>query len=89
MGERRALSARGIWSRSASAHQLSLALGVPANRISDIVRERRSVTADTALRHGKYFGSTPQFWLNLQMAYDLSRAEAETDLSEVSRRRAG
>jgi antitoxin HigA-1 len=48
----------------------------------------RSSFVDTALRHGKYFGSTPQFWLNLQMAYDLSRAEAETDLSEVSRRRA-
>jgi addiction module HigA family antidote len=72
-----------------SAHQLADALGVPANRISDIVRERRAVTADTALRLAKHFGSTPQFWLNLQMAHDLSRAEAETDLSGVARLRAG
>jgi addiction module HigA family antidote len=72
-----------------SAHQLADALGVPANRISDIVRERRAVTADTALRLAKHFGSTPQFWLNLQMAHDLSKAEAETDLSGVARLRAG
>ena len=72
-----------------SAHHLADALGVPANRISDIVRERRAVTADTALRLAKHFGSTPQFWLNLQMAHDLSKAEAETDLSGVARLRAG
>jgi len=72
-----------------SAHQLADALGVPANRISDIVRERRAVTADTALRLAKHFGSTPQFWLNLQMAHDLSRAEAEIDLSGVARLRTG
>ena len=72
-----------------SAHQLADALGVPANRISDIVRERRAVTADTALRLAKHFGSTPQFWLNLQMAHDLSRAEAEIDLSGVARLKAG
>jgi addiction module HigA family antidote len=72
-----------------SAHQLADALGVPANRISDIVRERRAVTADTALRLAKHFGSTPQFWLNLQMAHDLSKAEAETDLSGVARLKAG
>jgi addiction module HigA family antidote len=71
-----------------SAHQLAEALGVPANRISEIVRERRSVTAETALRLAKYFGSTPQFWLNLQTAHDLSKAEAEIDLSGVPRRRA-
>jgi len=72
-----------------SAHQLADALGVPANRISDIVRERRAVTADTALRLAKHFGSTPQFWLNLQMAHDLSRAEADIDLSGVARLKAG
>lgn len=71
-----------------SAHQLAHAIRVPANRISDIVRERRSVTADTALRLAKHFGSTAQFWLNLQMAYDLSKAEAEIDLSSVTRRKA-
>jgi addiction module HigA family antidote len=72
-----------------SAHQLADALGVPANRISDIVRERRAVTADTALRLAKHFGSTPQFWLNLQMAHDLSKAEADIDLSGVTRLKAG
>jgi antitoxin HigA-1 len=70
-----------------SAHQLAAAIGVPANRISDIVRERRSVTADTALRLAKHFGSTAQFWLNLQMAHDLSKAEAEIDLSTVPKLR--
>ena len=64
-----------------SAHQLAEAIGVPANRISDIVRERRSVTADTALRLADQFGTTPQFWLNLQMAHDLSKAEAVRDAS--------
>jgi antitoxin HigA-1 len=43
--------------------------------VNDIVRERRGITADTALRLARYFGSTPEFWLNLQTAYDLRRAE--------------
>lgn len=60
-----------------SANALSLELHVPAPRINDIVRERRAVTPDTALRLGRYFGMSPQFWLNLQSAYDLKRAEAE------------
>lgn len=72
-----------------SAHQLADAIGVPPNRISDIARERRSVSADTALRLGKYFGTTPQFWLNLQMAYDLSKAEAEIDLGAIQCARRG
>ena len=59
-----------------SAHQLADALDVPANRISEILRERRSVTADTALRLAAHFKTTPEFWLNLQMAHDLSKAEA-------------
>ncbi|MDP1908707.1 MAG: HigA family addiction module antitoxin [Hyphomicrobium sp.] len=59
-----------------SAHQLADALEVPANRISEILRERRSVTADTALRLAAHFKTTPEFWLNLQMAHDLSKAEA-------------
>ena len=49
-------------------------LPVPPTRIMDIVRERRAVTPDTALRLGRYFGTTPEFWLNLQMAYDLDLA---------------
>jgi addiction module HigA family antidote len=58
-----------------SANALAVALCVPAPRINDIVRERRGVSADTALRLARYFGSTPQFWLNLQVAYDLRVAE--------------
>lgn len=71
-----------------SARQLAEAIGVPANRISDIVRERRGITADTAIRLGKYFGTDPRFWTNLQAAHDLSKAEAEIDYSGVPKRAA-
>ncbi|RJF83428.1 addiction module antidote protein, HigA family [Azospirillum cavernae] len=60
-----------------SANALALALCVPAARIGEIVNERRGITADTALRLARYFGTTPEFWLNLQMAHDLSAAVAE------------
>ncbi len=59
-----------------SANALAMDLHVPAPRINDIVRERRGVTPDTALRLARYFDTTPQFWLNLQTAYDLKKAEA-------------
>jgi len=58
-----------------SANALSKALNVPAPRINDIVRERRGVSADTALRLARYFDTSPQFWLNLQAMYDLRLAE--------------
>lgn len=58
-------------------HALALALGVPSTRISDIVRERRAISADTAARLGRYFGTTAQFWLNLQIHYDLAVIEAQ------------
>lgn len=60
-----------------SSHALAMALRVPATRVNDIVRERRSITADTALRLARYLRTTPQFWMNLQAAYDLRRVEAE------------
>lgn len=60
-----------------TAHALALELKVPAPRINDIVRERRSITPDTALRLARYFGTTPQFWLNLQSSYDLKVVENE------------
>ena len=60
-----------------SAHALALALRVPATRIGEIVNERRGITADTALRLARYFGTTPEFWLNLQMAHDLSATAAD------------
>ena len=66
-----------------SARQLAGVLGVPHNRISDLVREKRSVTADTALRLAQHFGTTAQFWLNLQTSHDLSKAEATTDYSRI------
>jgi addiction module HigA family antidote len=61
-----------------SANALAKALKVPAPRVNDIVRERRGVSADTALRLARYFDTTPQYWLNLQTAYDLRLAEAES-----------
>ena len=54
-----------------SANALALALRVPAPRINDIVRERRAISADTALRLARYFGTSERFWLNLQAQYDL------------------
>jgi addiction module HigA family antidote len=60
-----------------SAHALALELKVPAPRINEIVRERRSVSPDTALRLARYFGTTAQFWLNLQTSYDLKMTERQ------------
>ena len=58
-----------------SMNRLALDLRVPVTRIAEIVRERRGITPDTALRLARYFNSTPGFWLNLQTAYDLEVAE--------------
>jgi addiction module HigA family antidote len=58
-----------------SANRLARDLRVPVTRISEILRGRRGITADTALRLARYFGSTPRFWLNLQAAHDLEVAE--------------
>ncbi|CAN7666344.1 addiction module HigA family antidote [Bosea sp. BE125] len=66
-----------------SARQLAKALGVPGNRVSELLRERRDVSADTAIRLGRYFQTDPRFWLNLQAAHDLSKAETQQDYSAV------
>ena len=58
-----------------SANALSKVLDVPVNRITGILNGQRGVSADTALRLARYFGTTPQVWLNLQQTYDLRRAE--------------
>ena len=71
-----------------SARRLADILNVPHNRISDIVREKRSVSADTALRLAQHFGTTAQFWLNLQTSHDLSKAEATTDYTHIPKRAA-
>lgn len=61
-----------------SANALAIALRVPVTRISEIVRERRGITADTALRLARYFGTTPDFWMKMQMSYDLAIAHRES-----------
>src|SRR5918996_4478298 len=58
-----------------SINRLGRDLRVPVTRMSEIVNGRRSITADTALRLARYFGTTPQFWMNLQAAYDLDVAQ--------------
>jgi len=58
-----------------SQNKLALALHVPARRINEIVLGKRGITADTALRLARYFGMSPQFWLGLQMDYELDEAE--------------
>ena len=60
-----------------SQNRLALDIGVPPRRINEIVLGKRSVTADTALRLGRYFKMSPQFWLGLQMDYDLDVNEVE------------
>lgn len=68
-----------------SAYRLAKEVSIPQSRISDIIRGKRRVTADTAVRFSKFFGTTPQFWLNIQNQYDLdelklSGAEASFSL---------
>ena len=60
-----------------SAHSLSLKLCVSASRVNALVRERRGITTDTALRLARFFNTTPQFWLNLQTSFDLKQTENE------------
>jgi addiction module HigA family antidote len=56
-----------------SAYRLAKEINIPATRISQIIKGRRRITADTALRFSRYFGTTPEFWLNLQTEYDLRK----------------
>ena len=60
-----------------SMNKLALDLRVPVTRIAEIVHQRRAITTDTALRLGRYFKTTPVFWMNLQVRYDLEVAEDE------------
>jgi antitoxin HigA-1 len=68
---------REMAARDLSANRLAINLGVPSGRITDILNARRSITADTALRLGRYFGNSPQFWLDLQSQFDIALAERE------------
>ncbi|UFZ06630.1 HigA family addiction module antitoxin [Bradyrhizobium ontarionense] len=66
-----------------SARSLAKMLDVPPNRLTEIMRGTRDVTADTALRLGRYFGTDPRFWMNLQTAYDLSKAEQTQNYKKI------
>jgi antitoxin HigA-1 len=76
---------RELVARKLSANRLALDLGVPSGRITDILNARRSITADTAVRLGRYFGNRAQFWLDLQSQYDIAVIEREHGV-EIARR---
>jgi addiction module HigA family antidote len=76
---------RELTTRKLSANRLSLDIGVPSGRITDILNGRRSITADTAVRLGRYFGNSPQFWLDLQGQYDIGVVKKEKG-AEIVRR---
>ncbi len=61
-----------------SAAELARQLRVPTNRVTEILKGRRSITGDTALRLGHFFGTSPEFWMNLQKIYDLRLAESKS-----------
>lgn len=66
-----------------SAGALAKRLGVPRTRIERLVKGETSLTADTALRLAAFFGNTPEFWLNMQRAYDLAEASKVVDVSHI------
>src|SRR5213078_1629073 len=76
---------REIAARKLSANRLSLDIGVPSGRITDILNGRRAITADTAVRLGRYFGNSAQFWLDLQSQHDIAVIERERG-KEIARR---
>ncbi len=61
-----------------SAYELANAIKAPRSRVNDIVRGRRAITTDTAMRLARYFGTSPEFWINLQARYDLDVADRTT-----------
>jgi antitoxin HigA-1 len=76
---------RELVARSLSANRLALDIGVPSGRITDILNGRRSISADTAVRLGRYFGNSPQFWIDLQGQHDIALVE-RTHGKEIARR---
>lgn len=76
---------RELVARKLSANRLSLDIGVPSGRITDILNRRRSITADTAVRLGRYFGNSAQFWLDLQSQFDIAAIERKHG-AEIARR---
>jgi antitoxin HigA-1 len=76
---------RELSARKLSANRLSLDIGVPSGGITDILNFRRAITADTAVRLGRYFGNGAQFWLDLQGQYDIGVVEREKG-AEIAKR---
>ena len=76
---------RELATRGLSANRLALAIGVPSGRITDILNGRRSISADTAVRFGRYFGNRAQFWMDLQAQYDIALVERDRG-REIARR---
>src|SRR5476651_2574256 len=76
---------REMVARKLSANRLSLDIGVPSGRITDILNGRRAITADTAVRLGRYFGNGAPFWLDLQGQYDIGMVEREKG-AEIAKR---
>ncbi len=76
---------REIEARKLSANRLALDLGVPSGRVTDILNGRRSITADTAVRLGRYFGHGAGFWLDLQGQHDIALVERERG-AEIAQR---
>ena len=75
---------RELEARGQTASQLALALRVPSGRVTSLLKGKRCVTPETALRLGRYFGNTAQFWMNLQTIYDLAAAE-DNELERIRR----
>ena len=76
---------RELMARKLSANRLSLDIGVPSGRITDILNGRRAISADTAVRLGRYFGNGAQFWLDLQGQYDIAVVERDKGV-EIAKR---
>ncbi|MBF0434780.1 MAG: HigA family addiction module antidote protein [Magnetococcales bacterium] len=76
---------RELQARCLSANRLALELGVPSGRIIDILNGHRSISADTAVRLGRYFGNGAQFWINLQGQYEIAVVERDRG-DEIDRR---
>ncbi|HVP84366.1 MAG TPA: HigA family addiction module antitoxin [Rhizomicrobium sp.] len=76
---------RELTARSLSASRLALDLGVPSGRVTDILNGRRAITADTALRLGRYFNNGAQFWLDLQSQYEIAVVEREHGKEIIAR----
>jgi addiction module HigA family antidote len=76
---------REIGARDLSANRLALDLAVPSSRVTDILNGRRSITADTAVRLGRYFGNGPRFWIDLQSQYDIAVIERDKGEEITSR----